>query len=73
MLDAQPNICPGVRHTQIRLDIGTQTDHQISARRPDLILINKKKRTIKIVNFAVPANHRVKLKIMMKISTLLGN
>ena len=45
-----------------------QTDHVISARRPDLIIINKKKkkkkkeRTCKIVNFAVPANHRVILK-----------
>ena len=36
-----------------------QTDHPISARRPDLIMINKKKRTCRIVYFAV---HRVKLK-----------
>ena len=35
----------------------------ISARRPDLISINKKKkRTCKIVDFAVPADHRIKLK-----------
>ena len=38
------------------------TDHLISARRPDLIIINKKKRTCKIVDFAVPADHRIKLK-----------
>ena len=38
------------------------TDHLISARRPDLIIINKKKRTFKIVDFAVPADHRIKLK-----------
>ena len=37
-----------------------QTDHLISARRPDLVI--KKKRTCKIVNFAVPVEHRVKLK-----------
>ena len=30
--------------------------------RPDLIIINKKKRTCKIVDFAVPADHRIKLK-----------
>ena len=38
--------------------------HQISARRPDLIIINKKKkkRICKIVDFAVPADHRIKLK-----------
>ena len=38
------------------------TDHLISARRPDLIIINKKKRTCRIVDFAVPADHRIKLK-----------
>ena len=38
-----------------------QTDHLISARRPDLIIINKKKRTCKIVDFAVPADYRIKL------------
>ena len=43
-------------------DFDIQKDHLISARRPDLIIINNKKRTGKIVNFAVPANHRVKLK-----------
>ena len=37
-------------------------DHLVSARRPDLIIINKKKRTYKIVDFAVPADHRIKLK-----------
>ena len=43
-------------------DFNRQTDHLISARRPDLIIINKKKRTCKIVDFAVPADHRIKLK-----------
>ena len=40
-------------------DFDIQTDHLNSARRPDLIVINKKKRTCKIVDFAVPADHRV--------------
>ena len=39
-----------------------QTDHQIPARRPDLIIINKKKRTCKIVDFAVPGDHRINLR-----------
>ena len=39
-----------------------QTDHQISAWRPDLTVIDKKKRTCKIEDFAVPADHRIKLK-----------
>ena len=40
-------------------DFDIQTDHLISARRPDLIVI---KRTCKIVDIAVPADHRIKLK-----------
>ena len=43
-------------------DFDIHTDHLISARRPDLIIINKKKRTCKIVDFTVPADHRIKLK-----------
>ena len=43
-------------------DFDIQTDHLISAWRPDFIIINKKKKIFKIVNFAVPADHRIKLK-----------
>ena len=43
-------------------DFNIQTDHLIPARRPDLIIINKKKRIRKIVDFAVPADHRINLK-----------
>ena len=44
-------------------DFNIQTDHLIPARRPDLILINKKKKRIcKIVDFAVPVDHRINLK-----------
>ena len=53
-------------------DFNIQTDHLISARRPDFTVINEKKkktittkkknRTSKIVDFAVPAYHRIKLK-----------
>ena len=43
-------------------DFNIQTDHLIPAKRPDLIIMNKKKRTCKIVDFAVPADHRIKLK-----------
>ena len=43
-------------------DFDIQMDHLISARRPDLIIINKKQRACKIVNFAVPADHRIKMK-----------
>ena len=52
-------------------DFDIQTDPLISARRPDLIIINKKKKKkrkkkekkiSKIVDLAVPADHRIKLK-----------
>ena len=45
-------------------DFDIQTNHLISARRPDLIISNKKKknRISKIVDFAVPEDHRIKLK-----------
>ena len=40
-------------------DFGIQTGHLISVRRPDLIVI---KRNFKIVDFALPADNRIKLK-----------
>ena len=46
-------------------DFDIQTDHLISARRPDLIIINKKKKKkkiCKIVDFAIPADHWIKVK-----------
>ena len=49
---------------KILWDFNIQTDNLIPARRPDLIIINKKrkKRLCKIVDFAVPAYHRINLK-----------
>ena len=51
---------------KLQWDFNIQTDHLIPARRSDLIIINKKKkkkkRTCKIFDFAVPADHRIKLK-----------
>ena len=45
-------------------DFDIHRDHLMSARRPDLIIIKKekKKRISKIVDFAVPADHRIILK-----------
>ena len=43
-------------------DFNIHRDHRISARRPDLIIINKKTRICKTVDFIVPADHRIKLK-----------
>ena len=43
-------------------DFNIQTDHLIPARRPGLIIIKKRKRICKIVDFAVPADHRINQK-----------
>ena len=43
-------------------DFNIQTDHLIPATRPDLTIMNKRKRICKIVDFAVPADHRINLK-----------
>ena len=49
-----------------------QPDHLILAKWPDLVIVNnktkkKKKRTFQIVDFAISADHRVKLKESEKI------
>ena len=43
-------------------DFEIQRDHLISARRPNLVIVIKRKITYRIADFAVPAGHRVKLK-----------
>ena len=43
-------------------DFEIQMNHPILVIKPDLVLINKKKRTCNWVDFAVPAGHRVKMK-----------
>ena len=49
-------------------DFYIQSGHLITARRPDLIIINKKKKkkkekeNLQICRFSVPADHRIKLK-----------
>ena len=51
-------------------DFEIQTDHLISARRPDLVIVNNnKKRTCRIVNFAVSADYGVNLKESEKKDT----
>ena len=43
-------------------DFSFQTDHVIKARRPDLVIVDKKRRTCKIIDFAVPGDSRVEEK-----------
>ena len=48
---------------KIHWDFEIKTDHLILARRSNLMIVNKiKKRTSRIVDFAIPADHRVTLK-----------
>ena len=56
-----PESIPEYETHKLLLDFEIRTDHCISARRPDLVIVNRK-RTCRIVVFAVAADHRIKLK-----------
>ena len=45
-----------------------QTEHVIEARRPDLVVAGKKRRSCKIIDFAVPGDNRIKEKEKEKIA-----
>ena len=62
MVYAPPGICPEEWNAQTPLGFLDKTDHLMSSKRPDLVTSNKRKRTCGIVDFDVPANHRMKLK-----------
>ena len=48
-------------------DFSIQTDHVIEARRPDLVVVDKKERSCKIIDFAVPGYSRIEEKEKDKI------
>ena len=48
-------------------DFSTQTDHLIEAQRPDLVVIDKKDRSCKIIDFAIPGDSRIEEKEKGKI------
>ena len=56
---------------KILWDFDLQIDHLIVARRPKLVIVNKKQRTCRIVDFAIPADLWVKLKEDTKIDKYL--
>ena len=47
---------------KILWDLSIQTDHVIEARRPDLVVVDKKERSCKIIDFAVPGDSRIEEK-----------
>ena len=52
---------------KILWDFNIQTDHIIQARRPDMIVINKKDNAAQVIDFAVPHDSRVDSKEIEKI------
>ena len=60
---------PVIENNQFKVlwDFNVQTDHVIEARRPDMIVIDKEKKTCKIIDFAVPADYRLCQKEREKI------
>ena len=52
---------------KILWDFSIQTDHVIEARRPDLVVVDKKDRSCKIIDFAVPGDSRIEEKEKDKI------
>ena len=54
-------------HYKILWDFPIQTDHVIEARRPDMIIVDKKNNKCQIIDFAVPFDTRVAAKEKEKI------
>ena len=52
---------------KILWDFRIQTDHVIEARRSDLIVVDKKERSCKIIDFAVPGDNKIEEKEKDKI------
>ena len=48
-------------------DFSIQTDHVTEARRPDLVVVDKKERSCKIIDFAVPGDSTIEEKEKDKI------
>ena len=48
-------------------DFSIQTDHITKAQRPDLVVVDKKVRSCKMIDFAVPGDDRIEEKVRVKI------
>ena len=62
MVCAQPEICPRKKRRTKLFGALRYKHHVTTARRQDLVIVNKSKKTCQIVDIAVPSDHRVKLK-----------
>ena len=54
--------CPGKWDIKILFDFEIKTNHSSHSRWPELVLVNRKRRTCQPLNFTISADHRVKLK-----------
>ena len=52
------SVLVNVTHRPLR-DFEMQTDHQISARRPDFIITNNNNKKRELMDYAVPADRRI--------------
>ena len=57
---------------KILWDFSIHIDHVKEARRPDLVVVNKKKRSCKIIDFAIPVDSRIQEKEKDKIEKYQG-
>ena len=55
----EPEIVLENEDYKILWDFSIKTDHVIEARRPDLVVVDKKERSCKIIDFAVPGDSRI--------------
>ena len=58
----EPEIVLESENYKIMSDFSIQTDHVVEARRPDLVVVDKKGRTCKMIDFVVPGGWIVGLK-----------
>ena len=56
-----------VHRKKILREFSIQTDYVIEARRPDLVVVDKKERSYKVIDYAVPEDSRIEEKEKYKI------
>ena len=63
----KPEACVENEEYKLLWDMMIQGDHHIQARKPDIVLLNKKKKEVKIIDIAIPGDTRVREKELEKI------
>ena len=63
----EPESVLEIEDYKILWDFSIQTDHVIEVQRPDLVVVDKKRKTCKIIDFAVPGDSGIEEKEKEKI------